>query len=104
MSRGCASVRECTPSGEYDRPVPVIEIPVSEISDWDTFHDVFAAALGFPDFYGRNMDAWIDCLTYADEDDGMRSVVVPPGDVLTLQFAGGYRLRRALSRTVRGDR
>ena len=28
------------------------------------------------------MDAWIDCLTYADEDDGMRAVVVPPGEVL----------------------
>jgi hypothetical protein len=68
--------------------VPVVAIPASEIRDWDTFHDVFAAALGFPDFYGRNMNAWIDCLTYADEDDGMRAMVVPPGDVLTLQLAG----------------
>ena len=68
--------------------MPVVEIPVGKIEDWDTFHDVFAAALGFPEFYGRNMDAWIDCLTYADEDDGMRTVVVPPGDVLTLQLVG----------------
>jgi Barstar (barnase inhibitor) len=47
--------------------VPVVEVPMSQINDWDTFHDTFAQALGFPDFYGRNMDAWIDCLTYADE-------------------------------------
>ena len=66
----------------------MIDIPVSEISDWDTFHDVFATALGFPEFYGRNVNAWIDCLTYVDEDDGMTSFVVQPGDVLTLQFAG----------------
>ena len=85
---GCASVRVDTPSGDYDRFVPVVEIPASKIRDWDTFHDVFAAVLGFPEFYGRNMDAWIDCLTYADEDDGMRAVVVPPGEVLTLQLAG----------------
>ena len=50
--------------------MPVIEVPASQINDWDTFHDTFAQTLGFPDFYGRNMNAWIDCLTYADEDDG----------------------------------
>src|SRR3954453_16852044 len=83
----CASVREDTPSRQYDRFGPVVEIPTSKIRDWDTFDDVFAVALGFPDFYGRNMNAWIDCLTYADEDDGMRSIVVPPGDVLTLHLA-----------------
>lgn len=66
--------------------MPVIDISVTEITDWDSFHDVFAAALGFPDFYGRSMDAWIDCLTSCDEDDGLASVVVGPGDVLTLQL------------------
>jgi len=69
--------------------VPVIDVPVSRIVDWVTFHDVFAAELGFPSFYGRNMNAWIDCLTYRDEDDGMASVVVPPGEVLTLQLDEG---------------
>jgi hypothetical protein len=69
--------------------VPVVDVPVSRIVDWDTFHDVFAAALGFPPFYGRNMDAWIDCLTYRDKGDGMASVVVPSGDVLTLQLDDG---------------
>lgn len=32
------------------------------------------------------MDAWIDCLTNCDEDDGMVSVVVDLGDVLTVQL------------------
>jgi Barstar (barnase inhibitor) len=63
--------------------VPVISIPSARITDWETFHDVFAELLGFPDFYGRNMNAWNDCLMYADKDDGMRSLVVPQGDVLT---------------------
>ena len=66
--------------------MPIVRVPTNEISDWSTLHDVFARILGFPDFYGRNMDAWIDCLTYADEDDGMRNIGVPAGDVLTLQL------------------
>ena len=69
--------------------MPIIDVPVSRITDWDSFHDTFAATLGFPDFYGRNLDAWIDCLTYRDEDDGMAAVVVEPGDVLTLQLDEG---------------
>lgn len=64
----------------------MVHIPTRQIRDWDSFHTVFADVLGFPKFYGRNMNAWIDCLTYADEDDGMRSVTVAPGQVLTLQL------------------
>ena len=73
--------------------MPVIEVPASQINDWDTFHDTFAQTLGFPDFYGRNMNAWIDCLTYADEDDGMRAIAAEPGEVLTLQLQDCRELR-----------
>jgi hypothetical protein len=48
---------------------------------------VFAEVLGFPGFYGRNMNAWIDCLTSADSaEDGMTTITAQPGDVLTLQL------------------
>jgi hypothetical protein len=77
-------VAERCESGTSIWAVPVISIPSARITDWESFHDVFAEVLGFPDFYGRNMNAWIDCLMYCDEDDGMRSLVVPAGDVLTL--------------------
>src|SRR5437868_6360315 len=46
-------------------------IPSNRITDWATFHRVCQQVFGFPDFYGMNMNAWIDCLTYVDEDDGM---------------------------------
>jgi hypothetical protein len=53
----------------------IVAIPVNEIVDWDSFHVVFARELGFPDFYGKNMNAWIDCMTSVDEpEDGMTSV------------------------------
>lgn len=52
-----------------------VKIPVGEIHDWETFHTVFAKSMGFPDFYGRNMNAWIDCMTHVDEpEDGMTTV------------------------------
>lgn len=41
----------------------VLKIDAREITDWDSFHNVFARVFGFPDFYGRNMNAWIDCMT-----------------------------------------
>ena len=56
--------------------MPIVDIAVSQITDWQSSHDVFATTLGFPDFYGRNMNAWIDCLTYRHENDGTANVVV----------------------------
>lgn len=55
----------------------------------ESFRSLFQRVLGFPDFYGRNMDAWIDCLTSADApEDGMvaTDVIAGDGDVLTLQL------------------
>jgi len=67
----------------------VVRIDCDRIIDWESFHDVFAEALGFPGFYGRNMNAWIDCLTSLDDPaDGMTAVHAPPGGVLVLELAG----------------
>ncbi len=74
----------------------VVDIPTAEIADWDSFHTVFTTALGFPDFYGRNMDAWIDCLFSADDLEA-RTIDCPvqPGELLTLRIddADGFARR-----------
>jgi hypothetical protein len=65
----------------------VVTIPVEEIIDWNSFHDVFQRSLGFPEFYGRNMNAWIDCMTDLDAPNhGMTTVHVPPGEILILRI------------------
>jgi hypothetical protein len=65
----------------------LVALDTRPITDWETFHDAFKEALGFPQFYGRNMDAWIDCMSYVDEPGaGMSSVHAPPGEVLVLQL------------------
>jgi hypothetical protein len=55
------------------------------IDGWDAFHDQSAAAFGFPDFYGRNMDAWIDCLTYVRDGDGMSRFALGPEEPLVVE-------------------
>lgn len=65
----------------------VVRLDTGRITDWDTFHTVFAAAFGFLDFYGRNLDAWIDCMTYLDDPGaGMTAGYAPVGGVVTLQL------------------
>lgn len=63
------------------------------IKGWDSFHDVSKETFGFPDFYGANMDAWIDCFTYLDDDDGMTNFRLSPGDVLNIHVTNTEELR-----------
>lgn len=44
----------------------VVRINGSQITGWESSHDPFSTALGFPNRYGRNMDAWIDCMSHLD--------------------------------------
>jgi RNAse (barnase) inhibitor barstar len=63
----------------------MMRIDASRIVDSESFHSVFASAFGFPEFYGRNMNAWIDCLTSLDDPDaGMTTVQISPGQTLPL--------------------
>jgi RNAse (barnase) inhibitor barstar len=32
------------------------------LNNWKSFHNEFRAVMKFPDYYGENMDAWIDCV------------------------------------------
>ena len=64
-----------------------VRIETKNITDWNSFHSVFAETMGFPDYYGRNMNAWIDCMTYLDEDPCMTKVTVAPGELFHLEVA-----------------
>ena len=71
-----------------------INVPVQKIADWPSFHDVFQEALGFPEFYGRNMDAWIDCMSSIDSpEDGLTSVTVKSDQILVLRIDDPFGFR-----------
>ena len=61
-----------------------IIIDASKITSVETLHDTFQEAFGFPDYYGRNMDAWIDCMS--NLDDEMNKVQVKEGEIVELQL------------------
>ena len=66
--------------------MPLIRIDGSRFRNWASFHSAFAAAFGFPDFYGRNMAAWIDCMTDLDAPEhGMTTIHGSPTDPVVLQ-------------------
>jgi hypothetical protein len=78
------------------RSAVVAKIDCSRIRDWASFHDEFARVFGFPGFYGRNMDAWIDCMTSLDApSDGLSQIHCEPGQVVTLRLenAAEFKVR-----------
>ena len=42
--------------------ITVVHFKGSELMTREDFHKTFAERLHFPDFYGKNMDAWIDVM------------------------------------------
>lgn len=73
-----------------------VSINARAIEGKDSFHEVFSSALGFPSWYGNNMNAWIDCMSSLDEPgDGLSEVKVQPGEVLviTLENADDFKRR-----------
>jgi hypothetical protein len=67
--------------------VKIVEIPTDQIVDWKTFHDVFKTVFGFPNFYGANMDAWIDCMSYLDDaGSDMSKITVSKDEVILIKL------------------
>lgn len=64
----------------------VVTVPTENIFDWDSFHDVFKERFEFADYYGRNMDAWIDLMTYLDEPGQVDALSVDPGVIVGLRL------------------
>lgn len=66
----------------------IVKIDADEITDWDSFHAVFKRDLGFPNFYGQNMNAWIDCMISLDYADGMTGIVLKDDELAILEIRG----------------
>jgi hypothetical protein len=66
------------------------------ISDWQSFHEESRRAFGFPDFYGMNMNAWIDCLTHLNDGDGMSRFHLAKGETLEVEVSDADDFRSRL--------
>jgi hypothetical protein len=63
------------------------------IRDWPSFHAECRREFGFPEFYGNNMDAWVDCLSYLRDDDGMSKFRLGTDEVLRIEIRHAAALR-----------
>lgn len=71
----------------------LVRVDCSEAAD---LHGPFAKAFGFPDFYGRNWDAWIDCMSHLDEPDaGLSTIHVEKGGIVVIQLEQADALKRS---------
>jgi hypothetical protein len=63
----------------------IIRIDARRLTDSAGLHAALNEAFGFPDDYGKNLDALVDCLTYLDDPKtGMSRVQLFPGQVALL--------------------
>lgn len=77
----------------------VVRIDGGCITDFETFHDTFAKAFAFPEWYGRNWDAWIDLMTHFDEPEPMCGFSVSPGESVTVLIENAEAFRHQTPET-----
>ncbi len=64
-----------------------ITIDTNKITNWETFHNIFKTIMGFPEFYGNNMDAWVDCMTsLRSPEDRMTTVTLDKEEILVIEL------------------
>ena len=73
-----------------------VEVDLAKVTDMQSFHAEWSRAMGFPEFYGENMNAWRDCMgdLSAPGQPGMSKVEVPRGEDLLLVLKGAADLSR----------
>jgi len=72
-----------------------VELNGAAIKDSASFHAECRAVFGFPDTYAGSMDAWIDCLSYLRDDEGMTKFRLKPNEVLDIVIKDAAALRAA---------
>lgn len=78
-----------------------ITVDFRQVRDLQQIHEILAEAFLFPDFYGKNGHALIDCwssLRFPEE--GMTGITLGQDEVLLLEVKGVTRLGRLLMQFV----
>ena len=87
---------------EAEQSTAIVRLPSEAITNWDSFHAVCQQVFGFPVFYGRNMNTWIDCLTDLDEGNGMSRFHLRSGEKLVIEVPETNVLVRRVPDVVAG--
>src|SRR5437870_5622537 len=74
--------------------MPSVILNGGAISDWTSFHEQCKHAFGFPEFYADTMDAWVDCLSYLRDEDGMTQFLLKPQETLDIVVQDAEAMRK----------
>ncbi|MDB5937305.1 MAG: barstar family protein [Massilia sp.] len=69
------------------------ELNGAVIDGWQSFHAESRNAFGFPDSYSNTIDAWIDCLSYLRDADGMSKFHLKPNETLEIVIKDSTLMR-----------
>ena len=69
------------------------ELNGAAITDEASFHEECKRAFGFPDSYQATMDAWVDCLSYLRDEDGMSKFRLKDDEVLQIIVKDSEKMR-----------
>lgn len=83
------------------RHMRAITLTTSKIVDAESFHSIFAYAMGFPNFYGRNMDAWIDCMSSLTDKEPLARIRLGTSDTLLIVLPDFEALSARIPTVVR---
>jgi RNAse (barnase) inhibitor barstar len=70
-----------------------VELDGAVIDGWGSFHAECKQAFGFPDFYANTIDAWVDCLSYLRDADGMTKFRLKPNEMLEIVIKDSTLMR-----------
>jgi hypothetical protein len=76
VTEGASGVYRCAPLAQADVPSAAEQIDLRKARDKAAFLAAFAGALGFPEHFGHNWDAFYDCL---GDIEGGRKVLLLRG-------------------------
>lgn len=82
------------------REVVRVRLKGAAFRDWESFWDACSTAFRFGSYFGRNKDAWYECMSELDQpvrEDGSSPF---PGDTLILVDYPGRALDRTVSKEI----
>ena len=81
-----------------DRQIETIKLDVSHASSTLSLHEMLAAAFQFPSYYGRNWDAFWDCIRDPNQSRMPKHIVIVGMDLLEKKLPeASAKLRNILS-------
>ena len=76
--------------------IPKLTIDVGHFSSSESLHEGLAAVLGFPSWYGKNWDAFRDCVNHSDISVMPSVLVIRDHETLAERLPRDARLLREL--------